>query len=126
MKRSKWLWACAAAAVCTAALPAFAHHSFALFDIAKAMTLEGAVKEFQWTNPHIWVQLIVHDPATGKDVEWSIEGGSPAGLSRQGWTRHSLKVGDKATVEFHPLKAGGPGGSLMSVTVNGVTLGGKI
>ncbi len=126
MKHFKLLWMCTAAAVCTAALPASAHHSFAMFDIAKTMTLEGTVKEFQWTNPHIWVQLIVHDPVTGKDIEWSIEGGSPSGLGRKGWTRHSLKPGDKATIELHPLKAGGPGGSLRSVTINGVTLGEKI
>ena len=52
------------------------------------MTLEGTLKELQWTNPHIWVQVMAKDPASGKDVEWSIEGGSPNGLARKGWPRN--------------------------------------
>ncbi len=100
----------------------FAHHSFAMFDNQKSLDLEGTIKEFQWTNPHSWIQLIVKDPS-GKDVEWSIEGGSPNGLGRSGWTRMSLKPGDKATIVIHPLKDGTPGGSLMSATVNGLQIG---
>ena len=105
-----------------AAVPAFAHHSFAMFNNDKTITLEGTVKEFQWTNPHIWVQVMVPD-ATGKPVEWSIEGGSPNGLSRQGWSRKVAKAGDKATVTVHPLKDGSPGGSLISLTINGDKVG---
>jgi hypothetical protein len=104
------------------AAPASAHHSFAMFDNQKNMTLEGTVKEFQWTNPHSWIQVMVKDKA-GKDVEWSIEGGSPNGLSRQGWKRTSLKPGDKATLEIHPLKDGSNGGSLVTVSVNGQRIG---
>jgi hypothetical protein len=107
----------------TAAAPALAHHSFAMFDNSKNVTLEGTVKEFQWTNPHSWVQLMVADPATGKEVEWSIEGGSPNGLARQGWKRTSLKPGDKASIVIHPLKDGTAGGSLVSVSVNGTPVG---
>ena len=106
----------------SAAAPALAHHSFAMFDAQKTVTLEGTVKEFQWTNPHTWIQVIVRDPA-GKEVEWSVEGGSPNGLSRDGWSRQSLKPGDKASVVIHPLKDGTNGGSLVSVTVNGQTIG---
>jgi hypothetical protein len=102
---------------------AFAHHSFAMFDNKKEMTLNGTVKELQWTNPHIWVQVMVPDPATGKEVEWSIEGGSPNNLSRRGWSRNAMKAGDKVVVLIHPLKNGEPGGSLMKITVNGKTLG---
>jgi len=69
-------------------------------------------------------ELVDLDPATGKEVEWSIEGGSPNGLSRSGWKRTSLKPGDKATVVIHPLKDGTNGGSLATVTVNGVQIGG--
>jgi hypothetical protein len=105
-----------------AATPAFAHHSFAMFDNEKTVTLEGTVKEFQWTNPHSWVQLMVTD-GTGKSVEWSIEAGSPNGLERQGWTRHAAKAGDKAVIEIHPLKNGNPGGSLISMSVNGQKIG---
>jgi Family of unknown function (DUF6152) len=101
---------------------ATSHHSFAMFDNAKDVVLEGTVKEFQWTNPHTWIQLMVTD-ASGKQVEWSIEGASPNGLVRQGWTRNSLKPGDKATVVIHPLKDGKNGGSVVRVTVNGQVLG---
>jgi hypothetical protein len=111
------------AAVTLAGAPAFAHHSFAMFDNQNNLTLEGTVKDFQWINPHSWVQLIVKD-ASGMDVEWSIEGGSPNGLSRNGWKRTSLKPGDKAVVVIHPLKDGANGGSLVTVTVNGVLIGG--
>jgi hypothetical protein len=106
-----------------AMVPVSAHHSFAMFDNDKTVTLEGTVKEFQWTNPHTWVQVLVRDAATGKEVEWSVEAGSPNGLSRQGWSRHSAKAGDKATVTVHPLKNGNPGGSLISLAINGEKVG---
>ncbi len=111
------------ATVALAAAPAFAHHSFAMFDSQKNLTLDGTIKEFQWTNPHSWIQIMVKD-ASGKEVEWSIEGGSPNGLARQGWKRTSLKPGDKAVAVVHPLKDGTAGGSLVTVTVGGVQVGG--
>ena len=104
---------------------ASAHHSFAMFDQQKSTTLDGTLKELQWTNPHIWVQVLVKDPATGKDVEWSIEGGSPNGLSRQGWRRSSIKAGDQIEVIIHPLKNGANGGSLMRVSVDGKVIGNR-
>ena len=73
----------AAAVLTVFAATASAHHSFAMFDQTKEVTLDGTLKELQWTNPHIWVQVIAKDPASGKDVEWSIEGGSPNGLSAE-------------------------------------------
>jgi len=103
--------------------PAFAHHSFAMFDSAKNQTLVGSIKEFQWTNPHSWTQIMAPD-ASGKMVEWSIEGGSPNGLARQGWKSTSLKPGDKVTLVMHPMKDGSNGGSLMCVTkADGSVLG---
>ena len=69
-----------------AAVAAHAHHSFAMFDNEKEQILEGTVKEFQWTNPHIWIQVNVKS-ADGKVVEYSVEGGSPNGLRRQGWSK---------------------------------------
>jgi hypothetical protein len=112
----------AASVLTVFAATASAHHSFAMFDQAKETTLDGTLKELQWTNPHIWVQVMVKDPATGKDVEWSIEGGSPNNLARKGWSRNALKAGDKVLVVIHPLKNGDNGGSLVKVTVNGTTL----
>jgi hypothetical protein len=101
---------------------AFAHHSFAMFDNAKEQVIEGTVKEFQWTNPHIWIQVNVKG-ADGKLTEWSIEGGSPNGLKRSGWSKKSMNPGDKVVMKIHPLKDGTSGGSFMSATVNGQELG---
>jgi hypothetical protein len=101
---------------------AFAHHSFAMFDNAKEQTLDGTIKDFQWTNPHIWIQVNVKGP-DGKVTEWSIEGGSPNGLKRSGWSKKSMVAGDKVVMKIHPLKDGTSGGSFMSATVNGQELG---
>jgi hypothetical protein len=103
---------------------AFAHHSFAMFDMTAEKKLVGTVKEMQWTNPHIWLQVLVMDEKTGTPVEWSIEGGSPNGLARAGWKRSSIKAGDAVEVTIHPLKDGTNGGSLMRVLVNGQPVGG--
>ena len=102
--------------------PALAHHAFAMFDTNRELMLEGTVKEFQWTNPHTWVQLLVKDSG-GKEVEWSIEGSSPNNLARFGWTRNSLKSGDHVQAVVHPLKDGSIGGSLVKITVNGQVVG---
>ena len=114
-------WFAAVMAV-SASAPAMAHHSFAMFDSQKNLTLDGVVKDFQWTNPHSWIQLTVKDPASGKAVEWSIEAGSPNSLSRNGWKHSSLKPGDKATLVIHPMKDGSPGGSLVNASANGVPI----
>lgn len=102
---------------------ASAHHAFSMFDRSKTMTLEGTVKEFQWTNPHTWVQVLVTQE-DGSVVEWSIEGSSPNGLRRRGWRSDSIKAGDKVTVMINPLKNGENGGSLINITLpDGTVLG---
>jgi hypothetical protein len=107
-----------------AALPVAAHHSFNMFDDRKEVVLKGEVKEFQWSNPHTWIQLYVTD-ASGKVVEWSIEGGSPNLVGRQGWKRNTFKPGDKVEITVHPLRDGQPGGSFMrAVLPDGRKLGG--
>jgi len=106
-------------------MPAFAHHSFAAFDMAKEITISGTVKEFQWLNPHSWIQMNVKD-ASGNTVEWSIETGSPSSLARQGWKPRILKPGDQITVITHPLRDGRNGGSLVSVKLaDGTRIGGS-
>ena len=100
---------------------ASAHHSFAMFDSQKKITLEGTVKAFQWTNPHSWIQLMVTDPS-GKEVEWALEGASPNVMVRAGWKRNTLKPGDKVVAVLNPLKDGTPGGSWTDITVNGVKM----
>jgi hypothetical protein len=92
-----------------------AHHSFAMFDRTHTVVLAGVVREFQWTNPHSWIQVTVTD-ANGKVTEWSLEGGSPGILSRNGWKRTSLAPGEKVTIEIYPLKSGEPGGSFIEIT----------
>jgi len=106
----------AAAVLALLAGPAGAHHSFAMFDGAKRIKIEGVVKEFQWSNPHVFIQLMAPD-ATGKQVEWSIECPAISGLVRAGWSSRALKPGDKLVAEIHPLRAGGPGGALYQVTL---------
>jgi hypothetical protein len=106
------------------ATPALAHHSFSMFDDKKEIALKGEVKEFQWSNPHTWIQLYVTD-ASGKVVEWSIEGGSPNLVGRQGWKRNTFKPGDKVEITIHPMRDGQPGGSFMrAVLPDGRKLGG--
>jgi hypothetical protein len=105
------------------ALPVNAHHSFAMFDMTKNIVVTGQVKDFQWTNPHMWIQLVAQG-ADGKPLEWSIEGNSPSVLARQGWTKRSLKVGDTITVTLHPLKDGSIGGDLVkAVLADGKVVG---
>jgi len=95
--------------------PALAHHSFAMFDQKKIMTLKGTVTEFQWTNPHAFIELDV--VSGGKVRHWSIELNSPNNLKRQGWSRNVLKPGDKATVRINPLRDGKPGGLFLDVVL---------
>jgi hypothetical protein len=115
----------AATVLALAAGVATAHHSFAMFDQAQEKTLVGTIKEVQWTNPHIWVQVLVKNPSSGQVVEWSIEGASPNALSRQGWKRGSLKAGDAVEMVIHPLKNGDNGGSLIRVSVDGKPVGNR-
>ena len=78
--------------------PAFAHHSFSMFDADKTVTLTGTVKEFEWTNPHAWLRIMVNDQTAGKAVQYALEMGSPGQQSRVGWKPDSVKPGDKVTV----------------------------
>jgi hypothetical protein len=114
-----------AAAACVAgAVPAAAHHSFAMFDAGRTITLTGTVKEFQWANPHTLIWLTVLDPAKPAPVTWAIELTSPGNLRRGGWNKESLKPGDRIEVTANPLKDGGPGAGFFSLkfTDSGKTL----
>ena len=103
-----------AAAAFTA--PAFAHHSFAMFDADKSVTMTGVVKEFEWTNPHVWLRVMVNDDA-GMPRQWALEMGAPGQQSRIGWKPDSVKPGDKVTVTIHPLKDGSRGGQFVSAVL---------
>ena len=104
-------------AVAVFAIPAVAHHSFAMFDANKQMTLEGTVKDFQWTNPHSWILLMVKDGEAAQPVQWAIELGAPAGLVRQGWVPKTLTPGMEVQMIIHPLRDGNPGGQFLQVTL---------
>ncbi|MEQ1580619.1 MAG: DUF6152 family protein [Steroidobacteraceae bacterium] len=93
-----------------------AHHSFAMFDLGKDVTVDAVVKEVQFTNPHVWLQIMVAD-GKGGQTEYSIESGAPGMMLRNGWKPSTLKPGDKVKLTMHPLKNGSPGGSLVSVVV---------
>ena len=94
------------------ALPIGAHHSGAMFDAQKTVTLRGTVKAFQWSNPHCWIQLLV--PKEGVTREWSVEMGSTTELYRSGWRPHTLQPGDKVTVVVHPTRDGSLGAQFLS------------
>lgn len=94
----------------------FAHHSFAMFDMKKEVTVKGTVSEFAWTNPHAFLHVIVPNPGGGSK-EWQLELASPNNLKRRGWKSTSLKAGDAVTVVFNPLRDGTTGGSFVSATL---------
>jgi hypothetical protein len=100
-----------------AAPTALAHHSFAMYEPTKTLTFKGTVKTFQWTNPHVVIWVLVQPEGGGAAQEWSFETTSPGVLTRVGWTRQSLKAGDRVSVVFSPLRDGSHGGGLNSVTL---------
>lgn len=93
-----------------------AHHSRAMFDTRQSVTLTGTVRQFQWTNPHCYIQLTVTN-AHGASEEWSVEMGAPVHLQRLGWRRNTLKPGDRVTVKLHPLRDGARGGEIQQATM---------
>lgn len=109
-----------AIAIAIAALggaPAFAHHSFAMYEPTKTLTFKGTVKNFQWTNPHVVLSILVQPDDGSAAQDWALETTSPGVLTRAGWTRQSIKPGDKVSVTLSPLRDGSHGGSLNSVTL---------
>lgn len=97
---------------------ALAHHSFALFDTQKTVSLNGTVKKFEWSNPHSWIFLDVADE-TANAGQWTIELPAAAILAGEGWNKNYLKTGDRISVMINPLKNGMKGGSLESFTPKG-------
>jgi hypothetical protein len=93
----------------------FAHHSFAMFDQSKSVELRGTVRSFRWSNPHVFIQLLVANEG-GDEAEWSIEMTSPEHLARVGWKPGTLKPGDKVTLMIHPMRDGVKGGQYLSGT----------
>ena len=115
MNRARWLtivfvcFACASGRL-------LAHHSFAMFDTTRRVTLSGTVTAFEWTNPHSYIELDVSDESATAQ-HWSVELGSPSILLQGGWKFKDLKYGDKVTVILNPLKSGQRGGLLSRITL---------
>ena len=102
---------------------AMGHHSFAIFDTAKSVTMTGSVTAFEWTNPHAYIEIDVTDEK-GVVKHWSVEMGSPSILMQSGWKYRDLKHGDKVTVTINPLRSGESGGLLVQARLpDGRTLG---
>ena len=101
-----------------------AHHSPAMFDFSKEMTLTGTVRLFQWTNPHSYIQLVVKAD-DGTEQEWSLEMGANVYLYNLGWRPSTVKVGDTVTVIAVPLRSGKQGAGLLvrATTADGKSLG---
>jgi Family of unknown function (DUF6152) len=91
-----------------------AHHSFAMFDHEKKITVSGTLKEFEYTNPHCWLHVNVADANTGRTLEWSFEMGSVGQVAAQGWKVDTVKPGDKITIEAYPMKDGSRGGQYLA------------
>ena len=104
------------AALAISAATLSAHHSFAAFDMSKEQTITGVVSRFDWTNPHtfIWVD-VVNDK--GVTENWAIEGMSPNYLGRRGWSKNSVKPGEKITISIRPLKEGKTGGMFIRAQI---------
>ena len=111
-------WRLNAAVLFLTSLPAAvatAHHSTAEFDYSKQLTIEGKVKEVQWTNPHSYIQLLVTGD-DGKQLEWSVEIGSPSLNINLGWRKNSVVAGDEVTMLLSPARNGSPYGTLRVLT----------
>jgi hypothetical protein len=106
-----WLIALASAATVQA------HHSFAMFDHDHQIKLTGTVQRFQWTNPHVYIEMDAPD-AGGTVKHYTIECASPGILDRVGWKFNMIKAGDKITTIIAPLRTGEPGGLLKQVTLS--------
>ena len=110
-------------AVLVTAAAVGAHHSNAAFDGDKVVVLKGTVTEWKWSNPHVWILLLVEDDK-GCKADWAIEGRTPGQLLRAGWSRSTLKPGDIITVDFSPAKDGTRTGLLTRVRLaDGTVLG---
>ncbi len=108
---------------CSFISPLSAHHSAAMFDLETETKVEGTVKKFQFTNPHVWIHVNVIDE-NGVEKLWKVEALNPNSLKRKGWKRNSFNKGDKISITFYPAKSGKPKGYFIrATTADGTELG---
>lgn len=103
-------------AVLISASASEAHHSYAIYNLQESATIQGTVRAFEWTNPHAMLTVMVPGD-DGTETEWWVEMASIGRIARGGWRRDSVKPGDEITIEIHPLKGGGTGGSFLYATL---------
>ncbi len=108
-------WIVSGALALVSAQNVFAHHSAAMFDGKKTFTVEGTVKQYQWTNPHGWLYVTFRG-SDGVEADYSVELTSPNLLLRRSWRPTTFKVGDKVTVVTNPMHDGTPSGRVVSIT----------
>jgi hypothetical protein len=116
----KYRWAAVCAALLTLAVvaPLAAHHSFAAeFDRNQPLDMTGAITKVDWTNPHVYFYIDVKDAKTGRVANWSFEMAAPAVLTRSGWKRSTMKIGDVVKVEGTRARDGSNHGNARSVTL---------
>ena len=104
------------AAVMASGAGVAAHHSFAPFNMQGEKTVTGTIKQFDWTNPHTWIWIDVPSDQGGTET-WAIEGMSPNYLGRRGWSKSTLKSGDKVTIVIRPMRDGSKGGMFVRATL---------
>jgi hypothetical protein len=102
----------ALAALVLVTAPLAAHHSFAPFAMDAERTITGTVTQFDWTNPHTWIWLEVPNDKGSVD-KWGVEGMSPNYLARRGWSKTTLKIGEKISIVVHPMKDGSNAGTFI-------------
>jgi hypothetical protein len=95
-------------------IPAFGHHSFAMFDQTMHLNVRGTVTDFNWINPHAWIHVAVTDE-DGNSVTWSFEASSTGRLAASGWSPDMVVAGDQIEVGFSPLRDGTPGGHVKTL-----------
>ena len=99
--------------------PAPAHHTYAMFDTSRELSVSGVVAKFEWKNPHTYLWVYIPVPGASGHKAWAFENASPSLLSKLGWSKDSLKPDDRITVIYAPLRDGSPGGHCLRITLSG-------
>ena len=97
--------------------PLAAHHSFAMFDQSRKVSVQGTISEIQWTNPHVWIHVEVPTENGGSET-WAIEFTSRVHLTRRGFPKDDIQVGDSGTFAMSPYANGQPGGRFWSLELD--------
>jgi hypothetical protein len=118
--RNRTMWCLIAWAVFSVLpLATFAHHGGAAYDTSKMVTVTGTVTDFEFVNPHVIISMDMKDPSTGKTENWQGELTSPNHLSRAGWSKSTIKLGDEITMTGAALKSGAPAMAIRKIMKNG-------